>query len=420
MYRRIVSDNRRSESGHERTGSKSSRSAASVASNTSRTSHRSQRSIAESETPVGRDSLMRRSGHTSTSSRRRDPSSPSFPPPPPSAMNSDFVGGFAPSGQERREPSEPEMPMTSPPRTTRQLDQDRAPQAPSPTPPPPPSINAAPSSMKRYSLVDAPSASGSSPNVVVEPSSPDPPATPPPPTPGLESTPAIVSSLAALKKSDTLERRASKRFSTYNISKMTGLPRERSQRSQANRRSFAASNALTATDLATLTEADDDEEHKPGPPPQVNGTSSPRPVTPSTEQPLAPPLPPTPQTRPPPSPRVTPEPPPQIRVPLSASADPSPVDADPSRITIFLQVGREVKKATIERGLPFSSLRVLFVDRFSYNPGSNNFPAIYIRDPTSGVQYELEDIDEIKANCLLSLNIERTSIQLSWLIERTN
>ena len=61
----------------------------------------------------------------------------------------------------------------------------------------------------------------------------------------------------------------------------------------------------------------------------------------------------------------------------------------------------------IEPGLSFSSLRVLFVDKFSYNPGLENFPAIYIRDPSSGVQYELEDMDEVKQKCLLSLNIER-------------
>jgi hypothetical protein len=47
------------------------------------------------------------------------------------------------------------------------------------------------------------------------------------------------------------------------------------------------------------------------------------------------------------------------------------------------------------------------VDKFSYNPGLENFPAIYIRDPSSGVQYELENMEEVKQKCLLSLNIER-------------
>jgi hypothetical protein len=50
---------------------------------------------------------------------------------------------------------------------------------------------------------------------------------------------------------------------------------------------------------------------------------------------------------------------------------------------------------------------MLFVDKFAYNPGQEVFPAIYIRDPSSGVQYELEDTDEVNDRCLLSLNIER-------------
>ena len=86
---------------------------------------------------------------------------------------------------------------------------------------------------------------------------------------------------------------------------------------------------------------------------------------------------------------------------------PPPSEMPPGPIAAFLQVGREVKKATIEPGLSFSSLRMLFVDKFAYNPGQENFPAIYIRDPSSGVQYELEDMDEVKDKCLLSLNIER-------------
>jgi len=76
-------------------------------------------------------------------------------------------------------------------------------------------------------------------------------------------------------------------------------------------------------------------------------------------------------------------------------------------ITVFLQVGQEVKKAMMEPGLTIPSLRMLFVDKFAYNPGQEDFPAIYIRDPSSGVQYELEDTDEVTDRCLLSLNIER-------------
>ncbi|KAJ3480211.1 hypothetical protein NLJ89_g12296 [Agrocybe chaxingu] len=92
--------------------------------------------------------------------------------------------------------------------------------------------------------------------------------------------------------------------------------------------------------------------------------------------------------------------------PTVAGPDRPAPPADPSKITIFLQLGREVKKVTVEPSISFASLRVLFVDKFSYTPGQENFPAIYIRDPSSHVQYELEDTDEVKEKCLLSLNIE--------------
>jgi hypothetical protein len=97
---------------------------------------------------------------------------------------------------------------------------------------------------------------------------------------------------------------------------------------------------------------------------------------------------------------------------LSLADAGSPTGAFP----VFLQVGRDVKKVTIEPGLSFASLRVLFVDKFSYNPGQGNFPAIYIQDPASKVQYELEDMDEVKEKCLLSLNIERMCCTLFYMV----
>ncbi|KXN86601.1 Bud site selection protein 6 [Leucoagaricus sp. SymC.cos] len=206
-------------------------------------------------------------------------------------------------------------------------------------------------------------------------------------SPPIENVPAVADSLAALKKSDVLERRASKRFSTYNISKITsGGVRGGSLRGHPNRRSLAASNALTPGELAVLTEVDDEEaatQETAGP-----SRSTPRPATP--------PVPPLPAT-----PSRTPEP--KIVVESAPKSTPVPPSG---KIPVFLQLGREVKKVSIEPGLSFSGLRMLFVDKFAYNPGLEDFPAIYIRDPSSGVQYELEDVDEVKEKCLLSLNIE--------------
>jgi len=94
-----------------------------------------------------------------------------------------------------------------------------------------------------------------------------------------------------------------------------------------------------------------------------------------------------------------------------SSKPPAPTPNQP--FTVFMQVGREVKKATVEPGLTMAMLRVLFMDKFSYSPGMDSFPAIYIRDGSSGIQYELEDMDEMKEKCLLSLNIEREFMRLT-------
>ncbi|KAJ8482433.1 hypothetical protein ONZ45_g14948 [Pleurotus djamor] len=309
--------------------------------------------------------------------------------------------------------------------------------SPLPNTPPPPTPPAVPASVKRYSLVDKPM-SAVAPPVVVEPSSPDvqlsnrddspsqestslPTPPPPPPPPNDILAGAEQASLAALKKSDALERRASKRFSTYHISRMTGgsgTTREKSVRggNNANRRSLlAAGPTLTPGELAVLTEVDD-EEVEPKREEQVVRSSSlrregsarsrSRPKKDTLERDGTPP-PPLPRT-----PSKSPEP--TVIAPSAEASSSRPLEngiveepsSEVTRFPVFLQLGREVKKVVIEPGLSFASLRMLFVDKFSYNPGLENFPAIYIRDPSSGVQYELEDVDEVKDKCLLSLNIE--------------
>ncbi|KAJ7668362.1 actin interacting protein 3-domain-containing protein [Mycena rosella] len=443
IYRRIVSDyrHRSEQSGSEKTENRTSRSRREG-------SHRSQLSrttFSDNDTPPtpnsvlrDRDSASSRKSTQQSSSRRRDPSSPSLNG---SSLNDgstngdSFVGGFAPTITEP--PVDPQgeyfpqsdslsrkartvpPPIDPPPADSFQYPTN-SPNEQTAMPLAAPNV---PASVKRYSLVDRPLAT---PSVVVEPSSPDPDrpdsdqpdsdrasgstSPPPPETPPIDvlQAPAMANSLAALKKSDTLERRASKRFSTYNISKMTGAPtmRERSTRTglgAPNRRSLAASSAPTLGDLAVLTEVDDEE---PAAPLLRRGSSRSRssPSTPERRQPETPPIPPLPAT-----PARTPDP--VIPTPTAPSesvavALPPAQPARPSRFIVFLQLGREVKKVTIDHGLSFPSLRVLFVDKFSYNPGLENFPAIYIRDPSSGVQYELEDMEEVKEKCLLSLNIE--------------
>lgn len=87
---------------------------------------------------------------------------------------------------------------------------------------------------------------------------------------------------------------------------------------------------------------------------------------------------------------------------------------------VFLQLGRQTRRATLELdplaplgGLTIGKLRMLFMDRFTYSPGKDDFPAIYIKDVTSGVSYELEDLADVGEGCVLTLNIERECIFFS-------
>ncbi|KAI0259363.1 actin interacting protein 3-domain-containing protein [Gloeopeniophorella convolvens] len=416
-------------SGHSRTDSQLSRS--------SRASSRRETKTSISSVEGGSS----RKNTQSTGSRRKESGSYGSVPD----GDEPFIGGFA-LGLTQQTPSSAQLqsasdrssqtptdhrqssglpngsvPPSTPPQQTPQLPGNEP--DPEATPIVQPRTSQVPANMKRYSLVDKPM---QPPSVVIDEPSPQSPVepdrgnslSPPPELPAvdsLNSNPGVASSLAALKKSDALERRASKRFSTYNISKMTSTPRDRSGvgSGHPNRRSLVAGGggALTAGELAVLTEADEDEEPAPAPPKpsprRQRSTSRTRVPSPLAEVPEErPPVPPLPPPPPAPSQPPPPRPPEQAPVQTSVAESTINVPGGPVPITVFLQVGREVKKAKMEPGLTFSSLRMLFVDKFAYNPGQENFPAIYIRDPASGVQYELEDTDEVKDKCLLSLNIE--------------
>jgi hypothetical protein len=258
---------------------------------------------------------------------------------------------------------------------------------------------------------------------VTSPISPSLPDTARPGTPEGASMPAVESSLAALKQSDTLQRRASKRFSTYTMSKMAGPSTSASAgTSNALRRSVVTGAALTAGDLVALTEVDEEAEGPATPTPkQQRDLGRKR----SMERKQRAPTLDGPTTQPP----VPSLPDSDVNGATSTAAKPAingnathkpksesiSLEAEnsdsPRQMMVFLQVGRQVKKVTMEPATSFGQLRVLFMDKFLYNPGKENFPEIYIRDPASGVQYELEDVSEMKDRCLLSLNIERRQLK---------
>lgn len=433
-----------------------------------------------------RSAPRERESRQSSSTRRKDSISENQSRATASDEVTEWVEGFVPPGGL---PSASDERIQSSGHHTRRYQSGSSPRYPTtrqdPLPPPvededgfvpltepaaeqaPPAFQAPPN-LVRYSLSDKPVPSSSplvtsedpAPTFVLNPASPDlvdngsdpvhlgqqpsmVPARPPSPSVGNDRdivppldhirAPAMESSLAALKKSDALERRASKRFSTYTFSKMTGT-RDKSlpaldklmggEERRRNRRSAAFGGNLTPGDLESLAEENESPTKGPkrrDPSRGSRSDSSPsgskkqtRPPSPGDELPPVPPIPDTTlSTTGSQSFNVTEPTPQQAASNLAPAASIDRLSSELSTpglqtVTVFLKVGLQVKKVALEKdGLSIPSLRLQFTDKFSYNPGMDNFPAIYINDPTSHIQYELEDMEEIKDKSLLSLNIER-------------
>ena len=76
--------------------------------------------------------------------------------------------------------------------------------------------------------------------------------------------------------------------------------------------------------------------------------------------------------------------------------------------TIFLKLSNKTKKCVLPTTINMNALRLLFVERFSYSPGGDPFPDIYILDPTYNVFYELDEqsISQIEDGAVLELRVE--------------
>ncbi|KAK4050371.1 Bud site selection protein 6 [Microbotryomycetes sp. JL201] len=93
--------------------------------------------------------------------------------------------------------------------------------------------------------------------------------------------------------------------------------------------------------------------------------------------------------------------------PAHATTDDSDEQTVHYPISIFLQIGRDVKKVKLASPPgEISNLKLLFVEKFQYNPGQQDFPLIYVRDRDAGVYYELEDLSDVRNGSVLSLNID--------------
>ncbi|KAK4456926.1 actin interacting protein 3-domain-containing protein [Cladorrhinum samala] len=80
-------------------------------------------------------------------------------------------------------------------------------------------------------------------------------------------------------------------------------------------------------------------------------------------------------------------------------------------LTLFLQYKSKVKKFVLPEGydeLSIGRLQLAFIEKFSWNTQQNgsDLPDIYIQDPVSGVRHELEDLSDIKDRTVLVLNVE--------------
>jgi len=87
-------------------------------------------------------------------------------------------------------------------------------------------------------------------------------------------------------------------------------------------------------------------------------------------------------------------------------------DSTKKVLTLFLQVGKQVKKVFYDGDISIPALRMLFIEKFEYNPGLDDFPNIYIKDSKLDLLYELENLDEVKDNSVLALNIESKIVLL--------
>ncbi|KAL2117191.1 hypothetical protein VTJ04DRAFT_9359 [Mycothermus thermophilus] len=278
---------------------------------------------------------------------------------------------------------------------------------------------------------------------------PHPPPPPPPPPKATQQ-----SALAALQRGGDLERRASRRYSAYQISKHLGaqapgipmLPpqttpvpnrgraeaRESMRAMQArdtvrhkrNQSSQSRSVAPETSPVRVPSRVSEEPEERPKPEQTVSSSQDDENFRPSATLKGPPPdimpamLPVDEPEKPP-----TPPPAPVAAVPAAASspARAATPDKPPStftetppatkELTLFLQYKSKVKKFVLPGGyeeLSIGRLQLAFIEKFSWNTQQNgaDLPDIYIQDPISGVRHELEDLSDIKDRTVLVLNVE--------------
>jgi hypothetical protein len=269
---------------------------------------------------------------------------------------------------------------------------------------------------------------------------------PPPPPPPKSST---QSALAALQRGGDLERRASRRYSAYQISKhlgsgASGVPMMPTQTGPIPNRgrpeARESMRAVQARETVRRKNNDGSLSARPGvldpsspqrqpnrAPEEKEGPKSSSPTPEDRYKPSATlkgPLPdvvPTMASDGDITPRTetkdqskTAEPKPATPTPEEQGKsfmDHSPPASPPKDLTLFLQYKSKVKKFVLTGGygeLTIGRLQLAFIEKFSWNTHAHgaDLPEIYIQDPVSGVRHELEDLADIKDRSVLVLNVE--------------
>ena len=286
---------------------------------------------------------------------------------------------------------------------------------------------------------------------------------PPPPPPKQEDA------LAALQRGGELERRASRRFSAYQIQKhlgTNGIPLPPVQNSPIPNRGRDVRESMNAvrTRGSTIHSRQRSNQQRPTVDTSVDKTNDvSRRISEESSQSSAPVLPPPQEAGPQLSPmQQTPEEmlaQPQFPEPdqpaLGATSGPlgDPIDmagespekesAKPANVpvrsgsrraakspspqpqqqfvpeqspqagkelTLFLQYKSKIKKYVFADGSELSPgrLQLAFIEKFAWDTHRNGeLPEIHIQDPVSGVRYELEDLNDIKERSVLVLNVEQ-------------
>lgn len=277
---------------------------------------------------------------------------------------------------------------------------------------------------------------------------------PPPPPPKSQQ-----SALAALQRGGDLERRASRRYSAYQISKHLGAPtggvpmlptqhtpipnrgrgearesmramqvrdsmkhnRNNSSLSSQSKNTFDNSPARAPSKVSEQSEPPTDVSIEPSKtPPIASPDERYRPSAtisgplddafsvggrPTSPEKKSPPRSATPKSERKPS--LPPKTPPESKQNGFIEQSP-PLTKD---LTLFLQYKSKVKKFVLPEGyadLTIGRLQLAFIEKFSWNTTTNgaDLPEIYIQDPVSGVRHELEDLSDIKDRTVLALNVE--------------